>query len=93
MHCLFQPNAIAAVTMALISPVIAECGSRSHPLNEDVALDLLQRTLKSDSIYEKRISPDCTAYGTEETTNVYFRHLYRTQVAPAMAGAILISYR
>jgi hypothetical protein len=77
MHCLFQPNAIAAVAMALISPVIAECGSRSHLLDEDIALDLLQRTLKSDSIYEKRISPDCIAYDTEETTNAYFGFVLR----------------
>ena len=146
MNRFFQAFAIAAVAMGLISPFIAESGSRSHPLDEDAALDLLQRTLKSDSIYEKRISADCIAYGTEETTNAYFgfvlreihnakcggdpdvtpaigfidvpaksrggirlktngshispreassgfRDLLRTQVAPAVTGAILISYR
>jgi hypothetical protein len=77
MNRLFQANAIAAVAMALISPFIAESGSRSHLLDEDAALDLLQRTLKSDSIYEKRISPDCIAYGTEETTNAYFGFVLR----------------
>src|SRR5437879_5044872 len=77
MHCLFQPNAMAAVAMALISPFIAESDSRSHPLDEDTALDLLQRTLESDSTYEKRISPDCIAYGTEETTNAYFGFVLR----------------
>ena len=149
MNRFFQANAIAAVAMALISPFNAESGSRSHPLNEDAALDLLQRTLKCDSIYEKRISWDCIAYSTEETTNAYFGFvlgeihnakcggdsdvtpaidryrvnrrsgnitrwnpaedkwelykpapnssgfgdLFRTQVAPAVAGAIMISYR
>jgi len=77
MHCLFQPNAIAAVAMALISPFIAESGSRSHPLDEDAALDLLERTLKCDSIYEKRISADCIAYGKKETTNAYFDSVLR----------------
>jgi len=72
MNRLFQANAIAAVAMALISPFIAENRSRSHPLDEDAALDLLQRTLKCDSIYEKHILSDCIAHGTEETTNAYF---------------------
>jgi hypothetical protein len=77
MNRLFQAFAMAAVAMAPISPFIAECGSRSHLLDEDAALDLLQRSLKSDSIYEKRISPDCIAYGTEETTNAYFGFVLR----------------
>lgn len=73
--------------------------------------------LKCDSIYKKRISADCIAYGTEETTRsgkitrwnpvedkweLYkppakqvadSGDLFRTQVAPAVAGAIPISYR
>jgi hypothetical protein len=77
MKLLFLPNAMAAVAMALLSPFIAESGSQSHSLNEDAALDLLQRTLKCDSIYEKRISSDCIAYGTEETTNAYFGFVLR----------------
>jgi hypothetical protein len=77
MNRLFQANAIAAVAMALISPFIAESGSRSHPLDENAVLDLLERTLKCDSIYEKRISPDCIAYGIEETTNAYFGFVLR----------------
>ena len=140
---------VALMTMVLVSPVVAHPGTRSGPLNEDAALDLLQRTLKCDSIYEKRISWDCIAYSTEETTNAYFGFvlgeihnakcggdsdvtpaidryrvnrrsgnitrwnpaedkwelykpapnssgfgdLFRTQVAPAVAGAIMISYR
>ena len=52
-------------------------GARSRPLNEDAALALLQRTLKRDHVYEKRISLDCIAYGTEETTNAYFEFVLR----------------
>jgi hypothetical protein len=115
--------------------------ARSRPLDEDGALELLQRTLKRDNVYEKRILLDCIAYATEETTNALsakfttpnaaetlkqvlllivtasiavparfssgkglktngsrisldkstnlFRHVLRTQVAPAEAGAIM----
>jgi hypothetical protein len=73
----FQAAAIAAVAMALLSPFIAESGSRSHSLNEDAALGLLQRILKCDSIYEKRIAADCIAYGTEKTTDAYFGFVLR----------------
>ncbi|SRR5260370_31296523 len=73
----FQPNAMAAVALAFISPFIAECDSRSRLLDEDAALDLLHRTFKCDSIYEKRISADCIAYGTEETTNACFGFVLR----------------
>ena len=69
---------ITAVVIAavLISPAVAE-GARSKSLNEDAALELLQRTLKRDHVYEKRISLDCIAYGTEETTKVYFEFVLR----------------
>ena len=40
-------------------------------------LRLLERTLKRDHVYEKRISLDCIAYGTEETTNAYFEFVLR----------------
>ena len=56
-----------------ISPIVAQAGSRSHPLSEDAALDLLHRTLKRDRVYEKRISLDCITYITEETTGGYFQ--------------------
>ena len=64
---------IAAV---LISAAIAE-GARSKSLNEDAALELLQRTLKRDHVYDKRISWDCISYDTEETTNAYFEFAFR----------------
>ena len=71
---LITPAVTAAV---LILPIVVNAGSRSHLLNEDAALDLLQRTLKRDGVYEKRISLDCVAYGTEETTKAYFQFVLR----------------
>jgi hypothetical protein len=68
---------VAVVAAILISPIVARGGSQSHPLNEGVALDLLERTLKRDRVYEKRISLDCIAYGTEETTKAYFEFVLR----------------
>jgi len=64
------------VAAVLISAGIAE-GARSKSLNEDAALELLQRTLKRDGVYEKRIPLDCVEYGTEETTNSYFEFVLR----------------
>jgi hypothetical protein len=72
-----QVNAIAAAALILISPTTERAGSRSHPLNADAALQLLQRTLKRDHVYENRISLKCIAYGTEETTKAYFEFVLR----------------
>jgi hypothetical protein len=57
--------------------MIVQSSPHSHPLNEHAALDLLQRTIKCDRVYEKRISLDSIAYGTEETTNAYFEFVLR----------------
>src|SRR6476661_3666550 len=73
----FRLTTAAVVAAIFISPIVARAGSRSHPLSEDAALELLQRTLKRDRVYEKRISLDCIAYGTEETTNAYFEFVLR----------------
>ena len=73
----FRLITAAVIAAILISPIVARGGSRSHSLSEDAALDLLERTLKRDRVYEKRISLDCIAYGTEETTNVYFEFVLR----------------
>ena len=70
-------DAITVFAWILISAIVAQGGSQSHRLTEDAALDLLQRTLKRDRVYEKRISWDCIAYGTEETTNAYFEFVLR----------------
>ena len=72
----FRLITAAVIAAVLISSAVAE-GARSRPLDEDAALALLQRTLKRDHVYEKRISLDCIAYGTEETTNAYFEFVLR----------------
>ena len=72
----FRLITAAAITAVLISTTLAE-GARSRPLDEDAALALLERTLKHDRVYEKRISLDCIAYGTEEMTNAYFEFVLR----------------
>jgi hypothetical protein len=73
--CLLITAAVMAVV--LVSPVVAQAGSRSHPLDEDAALDLLVRTLKHDRVYANRISLDCITYITEETTGAYFQFVLR----------------
>src|SRR5438874_13807353 len=69
--------AIAIVAVVLVSPVIAQSSPGSHPLNENAALALLERTLKHDRVYAKRISLGCFTYDTEETTNAYFQFALR----------------
>src|SRR5881398_804069 len=54
-----------------------QAGPRSHVLDEDGALALLERTLKHDGVYTHRISLDCVTYGTEETTDAYFQFVLR----------------
>src|SRR4029078_10027750 len=66
----------AVIAVVLASAAVAEA-AHSRALDEDAALTLLQRTLKHDQVYEKRISLDCIAYGTEETTNAYFEFVLR----------------
>ena len=60
----FRLIAAAVIATVLVSAAVAE-GARSRPLDEDAALALLERTLKHDHVYEKRISLDCIGYGTE----------------------------
>lgn len=72
----FRLITAAVIAAILISAATTE-GARSHPLDENAALALLERTLKHDHVYEKRISLDCIAYGTEETTNAYFEFVLR----------------
>jgi hypothetical protein len=67
----------AVIAAILTSPIIGRAGSQVHSLNEGAAFELLQHTLKRDHVYEKRISLDCIAYGTEETTNAYFAFVLR----------------
>ena len=65
-----------ASALVLLSSVVSQAG-RSHPLDENAALNLLQRTLKRDHVYDKRISWDCISYDTEEITNAYFEFAFR----------------
>src|SRR5437016_9201286 len=67
----------AVMAMVLISPVVAQAGARSHPLNENAALELFERTLKHDRAYANRISLDCITYITEETTDAYVQFVLR----------------
>jgi hypothetical protein len=67
----------AVVATILISTIVAQAGSRSHPLDEDAAVSLLDRTLKHDHVYAKRISLGCISYDTEETTDSYFQFALR----------------
>ena len=69
--------AAAAIVVVLVSPVRAAASPRAHPLNEDASLALLERTLKRDNVYARRISLDCVTYGTEETTDAYFQFVLR----------------
>lgn len=73
----FRLITAAVIAAILLSPYVARGGSRSHPLSEDAALDLLVRTIKRDRVYEHRISLECISYGTEETTNTYFEFVLR----------------
>jgi hypothetical protein len=77
MKQVFRPSLAAVAALILILPLVAQAGLQSRPLNEDAALDLLQRTLKRDHVYAKRISLDCISYGTEETTKAYFEFVLR----------------
>jgi hypothetical protein len=69
--------ATAVVAVVLVSPAVVQASPRSHPLDEDAALALLERTLKRDGVYTHRISLDCVSYGTEETTDAYFQFVLR----------------
>jgi len=69
--------AAAVIAVVLVSPIVAQAGPKSPPLDEDTASDLLVRTLKHDRFYAKRISLGCIACGTEETTDAYFQFYIR----------------
>ena len=77
MKIVFRPFMTAAIFAAFLVPMAARADAHARLLNENGALDLLERTLKRDRIYEKRISSDCIGYGTEETTKTYFEFVLR----------------
>jgi hypothetical protein len=65
------------VAFVMILPIFAQPSPRSHALDEDGALALLEQTLKHDGVYAHRISLNCVTYGTEETTGAYFQFVLR----------------
>ena len=71
----FVAQTIAALVLVL--PIFAQPGPRSHALDEDGALALLEQTLKDDAVYAHRISLNCITYSTEETTDAYFQFVLR----------------
>ena len=73
----FRLIAAFVIAACWIPSILAQAGSRSQLLDEDAAAALLQRTLKRDQVYEKRISLDCISYITEETTKAYFEFVLR----------------
>ena len=82
MNSVFRIAAAAGVAIILLLPAFAHAGPHSHPLDEDAAFALLERTLKHDGVYDHgvydhRISLDCVSYDTEETTDAYFQFVLR----------------
>ena len=65
------------VAFVMVLPIFAQPVPRSHPLNEDAALNLLDRTLRHDKVYTHRISLECVTYETEEATEAYFQFVLR----------------
>ncbi|HMF46490.1 MAG TPA: hypothetical protein VKE29_07425 [Candidatus Udaeobacter sp.] len=66
----------AVIVVVLALAVVAEAAP-SRPLDEDGAVALLERSLKRDKVYEKRISLGCISYDIEETTKAYFQFVLR----------------
>jgi len=56
---------------AFLSPGVVKAGPKSHPLDEDTAVNILLHTLERDHVYDKRISLNCVTFDTEETTRIY----------------------
>jgi hypothetical protein len=77
MNKIFRYFTTTVIALAVVSPMIDEVTARDHPLDENAALALLERTLKHDGIYTHRISLDCVTYGTEEKTAAYFQFVLR----------------
>jgi hypothetical protein len=76
-HYIFRFVAAIGVAAILLLQPVAHARPRSHLLDEDAALALLERTLKHDGVYTRRISWDRISYGTEETTDAYFDFVLR----------------
>ena len=79
MNKLWLQRITALTALALLSPLIVQAGSKKsyNGMTETAALDLLVRTIEHDNIYAKRVSLNCVAYQTEETTRTYFEFALR----------------
>ena len=86
MNRLSRLVATLIVALVLVSPVVIQARPRAHPLGEDAALALLDRTLKHDRVYANRISLDCVTYLTEETTDTYFEFVLREKHSDKCGG-------
>lgn len=73
----FERHMTTAVMAVVLLSAAVGGAAPSGSLDEDGALALLQRTLKRDQVYKKRISLDCIGYGTEETKKAYFEFVLR----------------
>ena len=86
MHHIAGFIAQTVVAFVMILPIFAQPGPRSHALNEDSALALLEQTLKHDGVYAHRISLSCVTYGTQETTVAYFQFVLRENHSARCGG-------
>jgi|SRR6266487_686634 len=77
MHHIARFGVQTVVAFVMVLPIFAQPGPRSHVLDEDAALALLESTLKHDGVYAHRIFLNCITYGTEETTGAYFQFVLR----------------
>jgi hypothetical protein len=77
---------LVIVAIALLFPAFMQGGPKTHPLGEDVALNLLLRTLERDHVYDKRISLDCVTFDTENITRIYFEFALREKHTPKCGG-------
>jgi type IV pilus biogenesis protein CpaD/CtpE len=77
MNNMFRYLAAAAIALAVVCPTVSEVAARGRLLDENAVLALLERTLKHDGVYTRRISLDCVAYSTEEATAAYFQFVLR----------------
>jgi len=53
MNQIIRSAAVGIITLILVSPLGCQAGAPAGRLTEDAALDLLQRTLERDYVYEK----------------------------------------
>lgn len=78
--------AAAAAALTSIFAIAGPAAARGQTLNEDAALNLLERTLRGDHVYQHRISLDCVSFQTEETTAAHFDFVLRENHSGGKCG-------